>query len=174
MPPVPDPSQHPLPPHAKVKIMRFDAGAAVLHLVLDDSTERAVAAADVRALVGARVHQDTWAAPEAYNPACDEMHHMVVSPVHKNLWQPVLGIDVATMAEVLYITLNAFNYREALNSEAELITHANIPKLLDKLAAFCPGALRNEGFEALRTHGEPPPVENLRHLFALIRPICEP
>lgn len=173
MPPVPEQSPHPLPPHAKVKILHFDAGAGALHLVLDDSTERTVAATDVRALIGARVHHDTWAAPDPYNPAGDEMHHMVVAPVHKNLWQPVLGIDVAGLPEVLYITLNAFNYREALNAEAELITRANIPKLLDKLATFCPGALRNEGFEVLRIHGEPPPVENLRHLFTLIRPIDE-
>lgn len=169
MPPVPEGTKPALPPHAKVKIMHFDSNGATLHLVLDDSSERTIAAADVRALIGARVHHDTWAAPEAYNPAGDELHHMVVSPVHKNLWQPVLGIDVSSLPEVLYITLDAFNYREALNSDAELITRANIPKLLDKLEAFCPGALRDPGFEALRAHKEPPPVENLRHLLTLIR-----
>lgn len=170
MSPATEQTQPALPPHAKVKILRFDNDAATLHLVLDDSTERAVLAAEVRAFVGVRLHHDTWAAPEAYDPAGDEVHRMVVSPTHKNIWQPVLGIDVSTLPEALYITLNAFNYREALNADAELITRANIPKLLDRLAAFCPHAKRDEGFEALRVQQEPPPLENIRQLFALLRP----
>jgi hypothetical protein len=157
-----------IPAHARVSALRFDADGHTLHVTLEGA-EKSVDASAVKGLHAARIHHDDWAAPDAYNPASDEMHHFTVSPTHEDRYQPVLALNVEGAAEVWYLTLDSFNYKASLGAEAELTGHANVPKLLEKLVAWCPEASRDGGFEALRGHKAVPATDTLRDFFLRVK-----
>lgn len=157
-----------LPPHTRLVGLRFDPDGRTLHARSKDATELAIEAPRVRRLHAARIHHEELG-PALYNAADDEFHHAMINPAKKHVYQTVLALNADGVDEVLYIALDSFNFRESLGAEAELTGLANIPKLVEKVAAYCPEASRDAGFEAVLAHQPAPVVETLLDFLLAVR-----
>ena len=146
---------HDLPQHATIESLHFDDERAVIHLVLDGQACE-VAAEDVCGIHAARLQHEEIAASH-YRDMAEEFSKMSVTFGHANTYTPLLALNVGSREEVLHLALDRFNYRKALGKEAALTTALNLPRLLQKLATFCPRARADAGFAAA-LRGETLPV----------------
>jgi len=162
-------NQFQVPPHAQVTALTFDAEGHTLLATMHEGDARKIDASAVRGLHAARLHHSEGAVPEKYSATSDELSHAVILPTHGDAYVRLVALNVEGVNEVWYLDLDALNYRVSLGSEAELTNIANVPKFIEKLAAWCPQAHRDAGFEALQARQPTPVVETIRVFFESVK-----
>lgn len=163
------PPDAPLPPHALLTALIFDADGHTLHAELHEDGVQDVDASRVQGLHGARIHHSEWAGPTTYSAADDEFAHESVTPSRQDQYLSLVALNVDGVKEVWYLHLDALNYRRSLGAEADLTNAINKPLFLQKLAAFCAGAQKDEGFEAMLAHKTATTVETIREFFEAVK-----
>lgn len=166
------------PPNERIETVTFDDGARTLGVLLRGSDEaRAVPAASVAALYGARIRHDsitggsagggisyvkiaatvvtgipmgiTKGGPKQKAVAGTEFHH-------------ALALRVAGIPQVWYLLAASFNFRKALGAEATYSGDINLKLFVKRLTAFAPQAAHDSYFAAAVANADlPPPLDSL-------------